>query len=401
MDSFWLVAHHEYRLLVNKRSFLLLTLAIPLGLAVLIGVGIWIESSGESRLPIGYVDYIGFLEEARWADLLDAQDRVPVRAFPEEAVALAALEKGEIQAFFVFPPDYLTTLRTDLYYLKQPPGGDAWGEFDDFVRANLLAGYSAEVRNRLLQGPEITVYDISSGRQFSQAGVINIILPFVASFFFLFTTMSASGYMLQAVTDEKENRTMEVILTSLTPGQFIGGKAAGLLAVALTQLALYAAAAVIGLRIAMPYIEELQQVKVPWAFLGVVTLFFLPSYALFSAVMVAIGSAVSEFQQGQQLAGLLNMLFLLPLFLMGILLENPAAPLMVLLSLFPPTAFLTISLRWGLGTVPLWQLALSWVLLVSAAVLMIWTAARVFRIGMLRYGQPLKWQSIVTALREA
>jgi ABC-2 type transport system permease protein len=130
-------------------------------------------------------------------------------------------------------------------------------------------------------------------------------------------------------------------------------------------------------------------------------LFFFPSYALFSAVMVAIGAVVSELQQGQQLAGLLNMVFLLPMFLLAVLFENPGSPLVVLLSLFPPTAFLTVSLRWGLGTVPVWQLALSWILLVSSATCMVWTAARVFRIGMLSYGQPLRWKTVLAALRGA
>jgi ABC-2 type transport system permease protein len=116
--------------------------------------------------------------------------------------------------------------------------------------------------------------------------------------------------------------------------------------------------------------------------------------------MITVGSAVSELQQGQQFAGLLNMIFLLPLFLLMILFENPASPVFVLLSLFPPTAFLSLSLRWGLGSVPLWQVAVSWILLVSWVAFMVWVAARVFRIGMLSYGQPLKWKSILAALRE-
>jgi ABC-2 type transport system permease protein len=401
MHNFWLVARHEYRRIAGKRSFLALTLAVPLGIAILIAAGIWLEMRGESLQPVGFVDRSGLLDVARLKDLPEDQDRLAVRAFSEEQAALAALENGEVQAVFVFPPDYLATLSTDLYYLKQPPGGEAWQALDDFVRLNLTARYPPAVSSRLLQGPKITVYDISSGRRFSSAGVINIILPFAASFLFLFATLSAAGYMLQAVTDEKENRVMEIMLTSLTPGQLIGGKAAGLLAVALSQLAIYAGAIVVGLVIAAPYVAELRQASVPWAYLGVVVLFFIPSYALFSAVMVAVGSAVSEFQQGQQFAGLLNLVFMLPLFLLSVLFEDPASTVVVLLSLFPPTALMTLSLRWGLGSVPLWQLALSWVLLVTAAIFMIWLAARVFRLGMLSYGQPLRWKTILSALRGA
>jgi ABC-2 type transport system permease protein len=185
--------------------------------------------------------------------------------------------------------------------------------------------------------------------------VINTVIPFAASFLFIFSTMTSSGYMLQAVTDEKENRTMEIILTSLTPAQLIGGKSIGLLAVAFTQIAIYILTVLIGLRIATPYVEALQQARISWPYMGIMISFFIPTFALFSGMMITVGSAVSDFQQGQQFVGLLNMIFLVPLFLISVLFENPGSPLMVLLSLFPPTAFLTLSLRWGFGSIPLWQ----------------------------------------------
>jgi ABC-2 type transport system permease protein len=72
---------------------------------------------------------------------------------------------------------------------------------------------------------------------------------------------------------------------------------------------------------------------------------------------------------------------------------------MVFFTVFPVTSFMTISLRWGLGTVPLWQVGVGWVLLVAATIFMIWAAARVFRAGMLRYGQPLNLKSAVAAIR--
>jgi ABC-2 type transport system permease protein len=251
----------------------------------------------------------------------------------------------------------------------------------------------------VFEGPNITVKDIVSHREFSKDSIVNIILPFAASAFFFVTTMFVANYMLGVVADEKENRTMEIMVTSLTPGQLIGGKATGLMAAALTQLFIYVLAVVIGLKLAAPHITELQQVVVPWTYLGVVGLFFVPAYGLVAAVMVAVGGAVTEVQQGQQLAGVLNLFFMLPLFLMGVMFGNPGHPALVFLTLFPTTAFMTISLRWGLGTIPLWQLAVSWVLLVATTLFMIWVAARIFRAGMLRYGQPLSLKGAFAALR--
>lgn len=192
---------------------------------------------------------------------------------------------------------------------------------------------------------------------------------------------------------------MEVMVTSLTPEQLIGGKAFGLLAAALTQLGIYVAAAVIALIIAVPRVPALQEAVIPWTYLGLMALFFFPAYTLLSAIMIAIGSSVTELQQGQQVAGLLNLLFMLPIFLLILIFENPAHPVVVFFTLFPTTSFLTISLRWGLGTVPWWQIGISWASLVATAMLMLWAAARIFRVGMLRYGQPLNLKAALAAVR--
>jgi ABC-2 type transport system permease protein len=399
MRSFWLVAKHEYRRMVMRRAFLLLTLAIPVGMAALILLAIVVETSGQNTLPIGYVDPTGLVDSSRQATLPDANDRIKARPYADEEAALAALEREEIQAFFVLSSDYPHTLKTDLYYLEEPPSEDAWADFDEFIRANLVANLPDDVAQRLLQGPSIVVKDTASNREFSEASMINVILPFVATFLFFFATLAASGYMLGVVANEKENRTMEVMVTSITPGQLIGGKAVGLLAASLTQLAIYGIAAVVGLSVAAPYVPELQQATVPWTYLGVMALFFFPAFGLIAAILIAIGSAVTELQQGQQVAGILNLFFMVPIFLLPLILANPNHPTVVFFSLFPTTSFLTISLRWGLGTVPIWQLAVSWVLLVGTSLFTVWLAARVFRMGMLRYGQPLSLRAVVSAVR--
>jgi ABC-2 type transport system permease protein len=395
MRNYWLVARHEYRRTVVRRGFLIGTLAVPLAIAALIALVVVVENMGADERPVGYVDQAGLLEQTGTA----AESEIEIRAFADQEAATAALEAEEIQAFYVLPADYLTNLETELTYLKDAPDSDARRAFRNFVRLNLVSSYPAAVQERLLLGPEISVEDVASGRAFSEDEIATIVLPIMASLFFMVATMSAGGYMLRVVADEKENRTMEMMVTSITPGQLIGGKALGLLAAALTQLSIYLIAALIGLLIVAARVPELQGVSVPWDYLAVMALFFFPAYALLAALMVAIGSAVTEFQQGQQIAAILNIVFLIPLFLLPFFLNDPAQPLVVLLTLFPPTAFMTVSLRWGLGTIPLWQLVLSWTLLSGTALFTIWAAARIFRAGMLRYGKPLSLNAALAAVR--
>ena len=400
MRNFWLVAKQEYKRMVFRRAFILVTLAIPLGMAVVIALAIVVALANENISPIGYIDESGLLDIARYDSLKEKEERLDLILYTDLDVGLMAVESGDIQALYVVPAGYPTSQPIDIYYDQEFPGGDVWNDFRDFLRVNLLASYPEAVANRLYDGPNSQVIDTTSNRTFSQNAVINVILPFVASFLFFVATMSASGYMLQVVADEKENRTMEIMLTSVSPGQLIAGKMVGLLLAALTQLGIYVAAGIIGILIARPYVAQFQAITVPWGYLGIMVAFFLPAYTLLAATMVAIGSAVTELQQGQQVAGILNLLFILPIMLLALIFENPSAPLLIFMTFFPTTSFLTISLRWGVATVPYWHIAISWLILVGSALFMIWAASRIFRLGMLRYGQTIRFRAALTALTD-
>jgi len=93
------------------------------------------------------------------------------------------------------------------------------------------------------------------------------------------------------------------------------------------------------------------------------------------------------------------MLFTLPYFFIIVFFTAPNSTLSVILTLFPTTSFITLTLRWGMTSIPAWEIIASWVLLAASSVLMIWAAARVFRAGMLRYGQRLEFKEMLRVIR--
>jgi ABC-2 type transport system permease protein len=398
MRELWLVAKHEYLRMVRRRAFLLGTLAMPLLIVIVTAVSVSIAIGKRDDRPLGYVDQAGVLSAAV-QPASTSEGGVELRAFPDMQAADGALQAGQIQAYYVLPADYLQAGQVHLYYWENAPTDTVQQQFDGFIRANLAAGLPADVQQRAIKGSSVTIRSADGRRETNSQNWIALVLPFVASFFFVMAVMTSGGYLLQAVTTEKENRTMEVMITSLTPEQLVGGKAAGLMAVSLTQIGIWTLAVVVGLIVGAQYFAPLRQATVPWGMLGIAILYFLPSYALVAGIMVAIGSAVTEMQQGQQIAGLINLLFFVPFFFLVIVIAYPDNPLLVVLSLFPTTAFLTITMRWSLATVPLWQMVLSWVLLVASAAGSLWVSARVLRAGMLRYGQRLDLRGIINALR--
>lgn len=396
MGKLWLVARHEYANMVRRRAFVLGTLGIPLLIVAVIGFSILIAGGGEDTRPLGYVDHAGLLAQHQG---ISGAGSVEIRAFADEDAARAALEAGEIQAYYVLPDNYLAQPQAQLFFQEEPPSFDVRRQFDSLLRASLLADQPAAVAARIEDGFSVSMQSADGRREVSEENLLNFILPFAAGFFFVFVVLGSGGYLLQAVTTEKENRTVEVMATSLSPWQFIGGKSLGLMAVAVTQMLIWLAAAVVGLLIGAQFVPLLQNLEIPWSLLGIVALFFFPSYALIAGMMTAVGSAVTELREGQQVVGILNMLFIVPFLFAFLVFTAPNSPLMVGLTLFPTTAFITIILRWSVTTVPAWQVALSWVLLVGTAILSVWVASRVFRVGMLRYGQRLNLAEVLAALR--
>ena len=399
MHKFWLVAKQEFRLRTYKRSFIFGTLIIPFMMAVIIGVTIIIVVQSLDERPFGYVDYSGTLAGATMPD--DDQVTVEIIAFADEDHAMMALEAEEIQGYHVIPENYLETQYVDLYYLEEAPDFSVLRDFDDYVRANILEVDPTAIQIRIMEGTTLTVQSMNDARRFQddETGIIVVMLPIMIAMFFLFVVMGASGYFLQVVTDEKENRTMEIMITSISPAQLIGGKSVGLVAVGLTQIFIWIASIAIAWIVAQQFFEPLQNIQLPWDVLIIFALFFLPSYAIVAGMMICIGAIVTELQEGQQISGIINLLFTFPIFFAALVFADPDSPLLVFLSFWPTTSLMTIIMRWGFTIIPLWQVALSWFISVITGLTIIWTASRVFRLGMLRYGQRITFKAAFAALR--
>jgi ABC-2 type transport system permease protein len=263
----------------------------------------------------------------------------------------------------------------------------------------LIVQQPPEVRERLSAGYSLMIRASDGSRELSEGNILDTALPFIIAMFMFFAIGGIGGYMLEAVTQEKEDRTMEILTTSVSPFQLMGGKALGLMCVSLTQILVWAIALVIGSVVGARHVEALQNVNIPWEMLIVAVLYFIPTFALIAGMMISIGATVTEMQQGQQISGMLSIPFMLPVFFGVLIVTNPGSPFLVALTLFPTTAFLTILLRWSTFVIPLWQLVVSWIVLVASAGGAVWLAGKILRMGMLRYGQRLRLKGIIEGLR--
>ena len=388
------ITWHEYRRHVFTRRFMLVLLSAPLLIAFLVGMVLLVMYLESDDAPMGYVDASGVLAKAlppppvRWP--LQA---VPMVAFSSQEQAQAALDSEQIQGYYVLPENYLQTGVAELVY-NQEPKGHSQNQFLSFLAVNLLSSQPAEVVERITTGTNMIVRSPDNSREASEERFMEILLPFISGLVFFVAIATSSGYLLQAVVEEKENRTMEILVTTVSPGQLMAGKIIGDIAIGFTQLIAWFLFIILAVLVGRNWFDFLQGVQFPWSSFGVMLLVMVPAFVMICALMAAVGATVTEASEGQQVMSMITLPLYLPYMLLALLMENPNSPLAVGLSLFPLTAPLTIAIRAGFAVIPAWQLILTVSILVASALGALWLAGRAFRMGMLRYGQRLRWKEL-------
>jgi ABC-2 type transport system permease protein len=391
MSKIWHVAVHEYRQHVFNRRFVFGLLSVPAVILLLIGLIFLIFSMEMNSTPIGYVDHSGLLSNPVPSPKPTAPDRpVQMIAFTSETEAHAALQAGKLQAYYVLPADYQTSgdLRVvHIVELKSP----ARQQFYNFLAANLLKNTDPVIAMRLVKGADVTIESADGSRSLGSDNWFTFLIPFLGGIVFIVTMFTTGGYLMQAVVEEKENRTMEVLITSVSPDQFMAGKIVGDICVGLTQILAWSLFILVPILIARNTITLLQGIRISSQTLLVLLLTMLPSFVLVAALMATIGATVTDAREGQPMTGLISLPIWIPYMLTGLLISSPNSLLALGLSLIPLTAPVTMLIRDGLTILPAWQIALSSGIQILCAAGAIWLAGRAFRLGMLRYGKRLRW----------
>jgi ABC-2 type transport system permease protein len=310
--------------------------------------------------------------------------------YQDEEQAQTDLNAENIQAYYILPEEYPQEFRVDLVFLEEP-ASEVQEQFEQFIKQNLdmYQNLDPQIKERLENESLITISTLDGRREMRQDQWYNIVVPMVAGIMFFIVVMTSGGYLLQAVVEEKENRTMEILISSVTPRQLMTGKIIGNIGVGLTQLVVWLIFAWVGLIIAGRFIPVVQNISISTDYIVVLLLVFLPSFVMVAAIMAAIGATMTETKEAQQISSLFSLPMMIPYYLSSTIMMNPNGPLAMILSFFPITAPITLTIRMGFTVIPAWQIAINIAILVIFAILAIWFAGKAFRMGMLRYGKKL------------
>ena len=406
MNKTTLILKHEFAQTLRRKSYIIMTLAFPLiALLAILAFQIIGGAGGPSepgeRISMGYVDNTGsFINYTE-------QQEVILISKQSEKEATDALLEGEISQYIVIPQDYLSSGLVARYTLERElePPGEVWQAIKNFLISNLLEEQGNQQVVTRVQYPlsmnSITL-DESGQVATEQGGYSAFIVPYIFSILLLMAIFTSSGYVLQGLGEEKENRIMEILLSSVSPRQLITGKVLGLGAAGLLQMAFWLLSARLLIDLLPSDVSDIiGNLEIAPSFIILSLIYFILGYLLFAILMAGFGSIGATARESQQLSMVIIIPAALPLYAIYFIIENPQHIISQLLTYFPFSAPITVIMRLGIAEIPVWQLAISMTILVASIYFSLILVAKIFRTFLLMHGKTPKLREIFRYLRQA
>ncbi len=385
---------------LKKKSFWILAISFPLMFAAIFGI-IFLsnKATDDAAEKLKNQSFsIAITDESKLVkpQLIAAAKATEIKS-SDKQLAINRVKNGQLDAYIYYPKN-LDQQSVEVY-------GKDVGIFDNgrysslansLLSASVQSGVDPAIQ-KIIQGK------ISSTSTVYRDGKVHdsiqeMILPGVFLILFYFLITFFGNQMLTSTTEEKENRVIEMILTTIEARTLIIGKIISLIVLAIIQ----------GLLIVLPvltgYLLFHNQLKLPSVDLsslpidplriGIGFLVFASSFMLFTGLLVAIGAAVPTAKEANSFFGIVMILLFGPLYAITMFISIPDSPLVKFLSLFPLTSPIPLMLRNAAGNLGVSEAIIGIAILIISATIIMAIAVRIFRFGALEYSRKLSAKEI-------
>jgi ABC-2 type transport system permease protein len=412
------VFKREYLQAVRRKMFIFMTFAFPALMAAMMIVPSMLMMRGLGEKHVAILDGTGKLKDAylhppeRGAKT-DLQRMAKQREEPQSmlfeyvdhttdpkpyfARMSQQAKQGQLDGVLIVPADALANPDEHLKYYSRTA--------TDFVsqekvssmtnhglqRLRLQArGINADVLNRDMTDMTLDSVQISKTGEQKKGGAANFFVGFILCALLVFPTLIYGLDVMRGIIQEKNDRVVEVLISSVSPGQLLVGKILGVAAVGLTQISVwllmmgllsgYGAATAIAAGVNLSQFIRLGTfVYFP--------IFFLLAFLTFVCIYAIGGAACNSDREAQQLIAPITLLMMLPWFMLVALITSPDSTLATTMSMAPVFGPMTMYIRTIASEPPPLQILISIVVSIATIALFMWVTAKIFRVGILSYGK--------------
>lgn len=425
MNKILALIKREFLIRVRTKGFLIGTILMPVFIILMVFLPIlFSQMNTEKQNQIAVIDlsqkvfptFAASLENRKLSDgeprYLFNQIIVPPSQLEEQKQGLnQQVQSGKLNAFFIFPEDVVQSNTFELYSKNISNV-----EFNDEMERALAgvlnkmrmeaSGLDIELVKKLQSSVTAQTFKVSEKGAKQESGVMAFGISYIMVFILYFALVMYGAYVMNGIIEDKNNRVVEMMVSSLKPFQYMVGKLVGIGGTGLAQLLVWAVfgalASMYGLAIAKQFAPEVTNIPIPsipiWTFVAFI-IFFVLGYFLYATLYATLGSMVNNVQEAQSLQWPVVMLIIIAFMLMFTVIRNPDSTLAIVLSMIPFFAPILMFLRVSLNAAPLYQVLASIVILVLTIWGSIWITAKIFRVGILMYGKKPTLPEVIKWIR--
>ena len=389
------VARYEYTHHVTKRRFWIALLGIPVGFLLIMGLSVLFSFMSFDRTPVGYIDQAKLITQPQEVpeNLGLFDDFIELIPYTDAETARADVENGVIQGYVVIPLGYQSTYQVT-YFSNKQPSSDVTSTINLLLRDNLLLQEQIPNLERIEAGSTVALESLDGSQTSDGTGWYRIFVPLLVGILYFILVMSSSGYLLQSLVEEKQNRTMEIMITSVTPNQLMIGKIIGNLGVGFTQILVWVLIIAVGLLSFKDKLPFLSDMKLSGGFMLISLALLVLSFVVVAGIFAIIGAIMSTMEEAQSVNSMVVLPIMLPFYFFQTFFTNPNGVIPKIFSYFPLSAPLSLSLRMAFTSVPAWEIVLVFLIQIVSIVLVFRLSGIAFRRGLLEYNKRLKLRDL-------
>ena len=433
MNKLWMITGREYASRVKKKTFILTTILAPIGFVIFWAALIFIMSSGEERKEVALLDPYDILQLSERGKLRDGMITYKYPKTDLETLKKDFKEKG-YKGILYLPEQELDSLTKTInvqYYSDEDLGVNTKKRIKDAFehQAKKIKMTAMNLQKETLERLDTDVQLKTPSLDGTDDGEANYRVEIAtalggAMMILIYFIIFVYGNMvMRSVMEEKTNRIVEVLISSVKPFELMLGKIIGVGAVGLTQIAIWAIVfPLLYLGMGFLFADKLQEIQAATDvstaatgdmndtimmvmndlqsfnyvyIIGFFLLFFLLGYILYASLYAAVGAAMGDdWGEGQSLTLIVTLPIVIALYIGISAVENPMSTMAVWSSLFPFFAPIVMPARIVFDP-PVWQLVASVVILVLTSLFLIWLSGRIYRVGILMYGKKTTFKEFV------
>lgn len=430
MNKILIIIKREYLTRVKKKSFLITTFLVPLLFAGLIFLPILLSQMKTSKSRIAVIDKSELIRYK-----LDNKENLVFKYVDHDLETMKKIYKdSNFQGVLYIPEIDVERPMGISFYSEKQLGVGTIGYIKSEINGILQqqryekAGIDMEELRQLQTDISIDTYLWSEEGEKSSSSLVSTVVSHIMGFVLYFSLLMYGTMVIRGVMEEKSNRIVELIMSSVKPVQLMFGKIFGIVGVALTQftiwiITLFVLVSILGVVLA-PYmpedsqqmmqqqqmmqanpaltnaataLEQLDTLNVP-QILFVFLFYFFGGYLFYSSLYAALGAAMDDDSDHQSMTLPVTLPIIVSFLIMINVFEDPSGPLAFWASLVPFSSPIIMPARVAFG-VPVWQIVLSASILILSFIGVAWMAAKIYRIGILIYGKKVSFKEIFRWLK--